>query len=142
LLVLALGTSTTFPLAQEALHGTGKTNQHNRPLAIGFLRTFNTAEVVERSQHGSYSSWQTLLAHQSEYLNGWFATDYSHEPNARFGEPPEVLPGWSLRLNVHADGQGFDARLQDLSDKQCWYAAITDESGVIRQGKAIDCGIE
>jgi hypothetical protein len=54
---------------------------------------------------------------------------------------PEILLGWSLRLAVHADGKGYDVRLQDLTDKGCWYAALTDESGVIRQSKAIDCEI-
>ncbi len=54
---------------------------------------------------------------------------------------PEILPAWSLRLNVHADGKGYDVRLQDLTDKTCRYAALTDESGVIRQSKVIDCNI-
>jgi hypothetical protein len=44
-------------------------------------------------------------------------------------------------LNVHADGRGYDAMLQDLGDKTCGYAALTDESGVIRQSKAINCNI-
>jgi hypothetical protein len=39
------------------------------------------------------------------------------------------------------DGKGYDLMLQDLTDKTCWYAALTDESGVIRQSKAIDCKI-
>ena len=54
---------------------------------------------------------------------------------------PEILPGWSLRFNVHADGQGYDERLKDLTDKTCRYAAHADESGVIRQSKAFDCEI-
>jgi hypothetical protein len=52
---------------------------------------------------------------------------------------PEVLPGWNLRLNVHAGGQGYDVLLKDLSDKNCGYAALTDEGTVIRQSKTIDC---
>jgi hypothetical protein len=31
--------------------------------------------------------------------------------------------------------------LEDKTDKACGYAAITDERGVIRQSKAIDCDI-
>jgi hypothetical protein len=67
--------------------------------------------------------------------------NYPEEANLLFGDMPEILPGWSLRFNVHADGQGYDVRLQSLTDKTCWYAALTDESGVIRQSKAIDCEI-
>jgi hypothetical protein len=67
--------------------------------------------------------------------------NYPKEANLQFSEMPEILPGWSLRFNTHADGQGYDVRLQSLTDKTCWYAALTDESGVIRQSKAIDCEI-
>jgi hypothetical protein len=46
-----------------------------------------------------------------------------------------------LRLNITADGQGYDVLLEDTTDKNCGYAAVTDERGVIRQSKAIDCQI-
>ena len=55
--------------------------------------------------------------------------------------PPEILPGWNLRLNVHSDGQGYDLLLTDMTDEKCGYAVLTDENGVIRQSKAIDCEI-
>jgi hypothetical protein len=29
--------------------------------------------------------------------------------------------------------------LEDATDEKCGYAAITDERGIIRQGKTIDC---
>jgi hypothetical protein len=115
--------------------------KHNHALLLGLLRTINTAEVADFSKYDSYASWQTLLTHQPEYLNGWLARFYSQEANVHFGDLPEILPGWSLRFNLRADGRGYDVRLQDLTDKTCWYAALTDESGVIRQSKAIDCKI-
>jgi hypothetical protein len=62
-------------------------------------------------------------------------------PAAQFNEPPEILPGWNLRLNVHADGQGYDLLLRDMTDEKCEYAALTDENGVIRQSKPIGCEI-
>ena len=40
---------------------------------------------------------------------------------------------------MHADGQGYDVLLQDLTDKKCGYAAVTDEYVVIRQSKTINC---
>jgi hypothetical protein len=96
---------------------------------------------MEHTTYGSYASWQTLLAHQPKYANKFLTMNYPKEANLQFGEMPEILPGWSLRFNVHADGQGYDVRLQSLTDKTCWYAALTDECGVIRQSKAIDCEI-
>ncbi len=61
--------------------------------------------------------------------------------NAHFSKRPEILPGWTLRLNVSSDGKGYDVLLEDKTDKACGYAAITNESGLIRQSKTIDCDI-
>jgi hypothetical protein len=134
-LVLALGVLTP-QFAQEASTAAEKSDQQSRnhALLVGFLRTINTAEVGDFYKYGSYESWQTLLAHQPEYLNAWLATNYSREPNVHFGELPEILPGWNLRLNVHADGQGYDVLLEDASDKT-GYAALSDERAVIRECK-------
>ena len=139
-LVLLLGVLTP-QFAQDTSTAPANADQARRRVAIGLLRTINTAEVVEHTTYGSYASWQTLLAHQPKYANKFLTMNYPEEANLLFGDMPEILPGWSLRFNVHADGQGYDVRLQSLTDKTCWYAALTDESGVIRQSKAIDCKI-
>ncbi len=140
LLVFLLGVEAP-QFAQDTSTGPAKSDQERRSVAIGLLRTINTVEVDELSKYGAYSSWPTLLAHQPRIFDGWVARFYSEDAKGHFGEMPEVLPGWSLRLNVHAGGKGYDVRLQDLTDKKCWYAALTDESGVIRQSKAINCTI-
>lgn len=140
LLVFLVGAQTP-QLAQDASKGPTKSDQERHSVAIGLLRTINTAEVGELSTYGAYSSWPTLLGHQPKYLDEWFARFSEEDPKGHFGDMPEILPGWSLRLNVHVDGKGYDLLLQDLTDKKCWYAALTDESGVIRQSKAIDCNI-
>src|SRR5215469_14852227 len=81
--------------------------QHRRAILIGLMRTINTAEVGERSKYGSYSSWEILLTHNPEYFNQWLSKFYAEDITARFADAPEVLPGYSLRLSVHADGQGY-----------------------------------
>ncbi|HKD90669.1 MAG TPA: hypothetical protein VKB56_02165 [Terriglobales bacterium] len=48
-----------------------------------------------------------------------------------FGDTPEILPGWNLRLHVNADGQGYVILLEDAADKT-GYAVLNDERGVIR----------
>jgi hypothetical protein len=62
---------------------------------------------MELSNYGSYSSWQTLIAHQPEFSSEFLSINYPQDPNLHFTEMPEILPGWSLRFNVHADGQGY-----------------------------------
>jgi len=62
-------------------------------------------------------------------------------PYAHFAALPEIVTGWHLRMNVYADGQGYEVLLRDMTDKKCAYAAVTDEDAVIRQSKAINCDI-
>jgi len=71
--------------------------------------------------------WQTLLssypkqfdeflARRSAFLGGHGLVNFGQPdtatrhilPPIQFNEPPEILPGWNLRLNVHSDGQGYD----------------------------------
>ena len=134
-LVLALGISTSH-FAQDASTGVEKSDQQSRnhALAIGFLRTINTAEAGDFSRYGSYASWQTLLAHEPEYLNAWLSTYYAHQPNMHFGDLPEILPGLTLRLSVQADGRGYDVLVEDVGDKN-GYAGLSDERGIIRECK-------
>jgi hypothetical protein len=127
--------------AQDIPTDAGKADQLRHQFAVSLLRTLNTAEAVEQSTYGSYSPWQTLIAHHSEYFDQFVAMHRQRLAGAHFADPPEILPGWNLRMNIHIDGQGYDVVLQDMTDKKCGYAAVTDEEVVIRQGKWIDCGI-
>ena len=130
LLVFLLGVQTP-QFAQDA--STGPVTPGDEPLrvALGLVRTINTAELTERYAHGSFATWQTLLAHQHEYLDEWLSLFYSREPNVHFGAMPEILPGWNLRLLVQPDGLGYVVLVEDAKDKNR-YAALSDERGVIR----------
>ena len=130
----------TIQFAQSAL--TEPQPQPRRQEAVGLMRTINTAEAVDRSKYGAYSSWETLLEHQSKFFDQWLTRISPEQRSARFSDLPEILPGWSLRFNVHADGKGYDVQLQDLTDKKCGYAAASDETGLIRQSMTIDCDIQ
>ena len=133
LLTLSIAASTSQS-AQDVPAETQNSQRLRRQVALSILRTINTAEVVDRSKYGTYSSWQTLLAHYPEYF-------IQLMPNTAFAGEPEILPGWNLRMNIHADGQGYDILLRDMTDKKCSYAAISNENVVIWQGKTIDCEI-
>jgi hypothetical protein len=49
----------------------------------------------------------------------------------QLGTAPEVLPGWSLRLNVRGDGQAYDLMLEDVTNKQAPHAIYSIEIAVI-----------
>lgn len=157
-LLLVLLVVQTPQFGQDTSTDPGKA--HRRQLAISLLRTINTAEVTYHSENGSYATWQTLLSSYRKYFDEFRArhasvqslpltwdggADSEHPRHTltpiQFNDPPEILPGWNLRLNVHSYGQGYDLLLTDMRDEKCGYAVLTDENGVIRQSKAIDCEI-
>jgi hypothetical protein len=80
---------------------------------------------------------ESLLSGQQESFDCWLTKFQPRQPKAKFAESAEILPGWNLRLFVHPDGQGYDLVLRYLTDKQCGYVLPADESGIIRQSKAI-----
>lgn len=129
--------------SQNAPAQTTDPDHAKHSLAVNLLRAINTAEMDYRNKHGVYASKDTLLA--SEEFTGrvlvWAAKNDPQLVNAHVSNGPEVLPGWSLRLNLAADGNGYDVLLEDIRDKSCGYAAVTDERGVIRQSKTIGCNI-
>jgi hypothetical protein len=140
LVLFAFWSGSREPHAEQTPGQSSDDQRHAQ--AIGFLRTVNTAEVMEFHKSAAYATWPTLQAHQAQFLNRFLQQNYPAQAAApQFSPEPEIIPGWSLRLEVHADGKGYDLRLLDLDDKSCSYAAISDESGIIRQSKAIDCPI-
>lgn len=114
-----------------------------RSVAINTLRAINTVEYAYKSTHGTFASWD-VLAVSEEFSGRRIFFSAQNEPqlaDAHFAKRPEILPGWTLRLNVTSDGKGYDVLLEDKADKACGYAAITNESGLIRQSKTLDCDI-
>jgi len=102
---------------------------------VGLVRTINTAEVAEATTYGSFGPWQTLLAHFQENFNGWLGRVYP-QGGDHFGDTPEILPGWSLRLQVNPDGQGYVVSVEEAND-ETGFAVVSDERGRIRVCKYI-----
>ena len=122
------------PFAQNA--ATDETANEQRATLVGLVRTINTVEASDFFEYGSYSSWETLVAHHSDDLNAWLTHNYSKK-SAHFAKTPEILPGWNLRLNVLPDGKGYDLVLEDANDKT-GFAALSDERGIIRLCKYLE----
>jgi len=142
LLVVTLGIANLLR-SQDSSAKPSDPDHAKHSLAINLLRAINTAEVNYKMKHGAFLSKDELLANEefSGKAMAWAARNDPHLAGAHLSNGPEILPGWALRLNVAADGQGYDVLLEDTTDKNCGYAAVTDERGVIRQSKAIDCPI-
>jgi hypothetical protein len=82
-LAILLGVQTP-QFAQDSGTGTAKPDQERHSVAVGLLRTINTAEVGELSDYGAYSSWPTLLVHQPKFFDGWVARFFSENPKGHF----------------------------------------------------------
>lgn len=97
---------------------------------VALLRTINTDEHTYRSKYGSFGTWQALLSDDPGYFEKYLSL--TGQANAKFAEPPEILPGFNLRLNVHTEGQGYDILLEDTASKT-GYAVQSDERTAIRE---------
>lgn len=138
LLAMAIPQRAQSPAARSSADEHAK-----RSIAVNMLRAINTAEYEYRDGHGRFVGWDVLVA-SGEFTGRGMHFAALNEPqlgNVQFAKLPEILPGWALRLNVTADGKGYDVLLEDQTDKTCRYAASTDERGLIRQSKVIDCAI-
>jgi hypothetical protein len=142
IVLVFLGVATSQS-AQDVPAVVNKPDQARHATAVGLLRQINTAEVVDLSTYGSFSTWDVLMAHNQQYFDDFAAMGVHKQqiPNSHLAEPPEIMPGWNLRLNVHSDGQGYDLMLQDMTDKKCAFALFTNETAVIWESRAIGCPV-
>jgi hypothetical protein len=111
--------------------------------AINLVRAINTAELHFKENHQVFANWETLFGNGDFSENGtkWAPKEFPTVAHALYGNSPEIAPGWRLRLNLSNNGKSYDLLLEDLNDPKCRYAAVSDERGIIRQSKAIDCAL-
>jgi hypothetical protein len=117
--------------------------QERRSFAMNLVRAINVAEANYKKSHdGGYATWDTLQGNGDFTESGtkWAGESFPTVQHALYGRGPEIVPGWKLRLLISANGNAYDLLLEDVTDPKCGYAVMSDERGLIRQGKAIDCG--
>lgn len=110
-------------------------------MAIYLLRAIDTAEVTYKYKHGGSLCGLVSEEFRADSGMAQLAKNFPDYQNAQFSKRHEILPEWLSRLNLTGGAPAYDLVLEDTTHKTCGYAAITDERGVIRQSKAIDCDI-
>ena len=143
LLICAVLLAVPSAYPQKNSPGIADRERERRSLAINLTRAINTAEANYMKNHGVYATWDTLYGNGDFTDTGtkWAPPSLPAVAHAIYGRGPEVVPGWKLRLNLSKQGAAYDLLLEDVTDPKCGYAVISDERGLIRQGKAVDCGI-
>lgn len=139
LLVLA-GPSASWA-QKKTLPPPADREHERRSFAQNLARAINAAEADHFKKHGVYANWDTLtgLGDFSATGTRWASEDFPTVAHALYGSGPEIVPGWRLRLQLSRGDKTYDMLIEDVTDPKCGYAVITDERGLIRQGKSIDC---
>ena len=116
-------------------------DKQERPFAVNLVRAINTAEMAYRDKEGgSFAEWNALSASQGfKQAIDNFSRDVPRLKDLDLSAPTEITPGWRLRLTVSLDKQSYVVVLTSKSDKDCSYALVSDEEGVIREARAIGC---
>jgi hypothetical protein len=141
--VLLAGVLVALPgaAAQKARLEATARDQERRSLAINIVRTIDKAEANYKKNHGVYATWDTLVGNGDFTSTGtkWAPESLPTVAHAMYGDGPEIVPGWRLRLNLSRNGSAYDLLLEDVNDPKCDYAVASDERGRVREGKAVEC---
>jgi hypothetical protein len=127
--------------AQKPPPAVSDRERERRSLAVNLARAINSAENSYKSKQGAYVNWDTLIGNGdfSEKGTKWASESFPTVAHAMYGSGLEIVPGWKLRLLLSKDANHYDLLLEDVTDPQCSYAVFSDERGLIRQSKSIDC---
>ena len=138
-LFLASALLTMSTAAQKTTFGVQDRAREQRSLAFGMVRAINAAEVHYKKEHGSFANWETLYSTGDFSSSGtkWAPETLPTVAHAMYGSGPEIVPGWRLRITLSKDG--YDLQLEDVADTKCHYAVTSDERGIVRQGRSVDC---
>jgi len=140
MLVMSFVEGPKQSLAQDATPP-AHPNHAEKSVAINLARAINTGEMSYKRAHGIYASWEVLSA-SDEFTDKAMKRAAQNEPqlaNQTLSSTADLIPGWRVRLTLSADGSGYDVLLESTLDKQCRYAVLTDERGLIRESGATDC---
>jgi hypothetical protein len=118
-------------------------DRERRSLAVNIVRAIDTAEANYKQKNGVYATWDNFISNGDFTDSGtkWAPESMPTVAHAMYGSGPEIVPGWKLRLMISKNGSAYDLLLEDVNDPKCRYAVGSDERGLIRQSKAIDCPV-
>lgn len=130
-----------FVPAQKPAVGVADRERERRSLAVNITRAIYSAEADYLRKHATFANWDTLFGNGDFTETGtkWAPESLPTVAHAMYDRGKEIVPGWKLRLNISNNGKSYDLLLEDATDPKCLFAIVSDERGVIRQSKALDC---
>jgi len=142
LLILLLSCQAVI-LAQKGAPVMADRERERRSFAQNLVKAINAAETDYHKKHDVYANWDTLLGIGDFSSNGtkWAPAEFPAVAHALYGSGMEIVPGWRLSLHLSNGDKAYDLLLEDVTDPKCGYAVFSDERGLVRQGKSIDCAL-
>jgi len=143
LLMILILTWQAASWAQKGAPVVTDRERERRSFAQNLVKALNAAEADYRKKHDVYANWDTLVGIGDFSSSGtkWAPADFPTVAHALYGNGAEIVPGWRLRLHLSKGDKAYDLLLEDVTDPKCSYAVFSDERGLIRQGKSIDCAL-
>jgi hypothetical protein len=114
---------------------------HEKRFAVDLARVINTAEMTYRDQNNkSFAAWDTLAASPGfKKARDIFLRQDPKLGDINLASSSDLVAGWRLRLVVTPDNKSYVVVVTSTSDKNCGYAVMSDEEGLIREARAIGC---
>ena len=110
-------------------------------VAVDLVRLINTAEMTYRAQNGGVFAARDSLSASSGFKQD---LDQISRMSPELGDlnlttPSNIISGWGLRLALSPDAMTYVLVLANTADKQCSFAFVSEEDGIVRQATAIGC---
>jgi hypothetical protein len=143
LLMILILTWQAASWAQKGAPAVTDRERERRSFAQNLVKAINAAEADYRKKHEVYANWDTLVGIGDFSSSGtkWAPAEFPTVAHALYGNGAEIVPGWRLRLHLSKGDKAYDLLLEDVTDPKCSYAVLSDERGLIRQGKSINCAL-
>jgi hypothetical protein len=143
LLMILILTWQAASWAQKGAPAVTDRERERRSFAQNLVKAINAAEADYRKKHEVYANWDTLVGIGDFSSSGtkWAPAEFPTVAQALYGNGAEIVPGWRLRLHLSKGDKAYDLLLEDVTDPKCSYAVLSDERGLIRQGKSINCAL-
>jgi hypothetical protein len=115
--------------------------KEKKNLAVNFVRLVNTAEMNYRHDEGRYGTFAYLVkSSELQKVSARFPQFASVLQGINSQSESEPIAGLQFGLVLAGDGTKYKLSVREKQDKPaCGFAFFSDESGLIFEGRVIDC---
>jgi hypothetical protein len=126
--------ASTMMIAQQPVQDHApKDPQQLKAAAVGEVRALNTAEMRYHSNHGRYAGLEELKSSDEWQKNLEQMKKFTGQENL------DSVAGYDTSVIADAQGKAYHISVKPKTE-MCESGFFSDESGLIFEGKVLDCG--